>query len=132
MVAVCAPIYYRPEHLWCGREYQAMLSLGEIRRAPSVLPLIVKRFPNYPLPSAVSRLEYFDLANEVTRPNFARCRQFRNAVESIMTRAATVAGALRSNNAVAHPVPPDFQFPQCSAFEDYNAPNQSAPLRSLL
>src|SRR5262249_49373094 len=52
MVAVCAPIYYRPEHPWCGREYQAMLSLSEIRQVPTVLPILVRRFPNYPLPSA--------------------------------------------------------------------------------
>src|SRR5580658_8250951 len=39
MVAVCAPIYYRQEKPWCGREYQAMLSLSETRRAQTVLPM---------------------------------------------------------------------------------------------
>ncbi len=31
MIAICAPMYYRREHHWCGREWAAMEHLGTAR-----------------------------------------------------------------------------------------------------
>jgi hypothetical protein len=130
MVAICAPIYYRAEHRWCGQEYEAMLSLGRHRQVGTVVPLIVRKFQRYPLPQAVAGLQFFDLVDELTRyPNYHRRRPFQQAIDQIIDRLVNVATALRANNAAADALPGGYRFPQISAFDDYDGPVQSAPLR---
>jgi hypothetical protein len=131
MVAICSPIYYHPEHRWCGREYQAMSSLDQIRGVSSILPILVRKFPNHPLPKVVADLTYCDLVAETTRDRrFVDRQPFRQMVGGLMQRASEVGSALRENNIVADPARLGFQFPAASAFDDYNAPVQIAPLRS--
>jgi hypothetical protein len=122
-VAVCAPVYYRQEHKWCGREYQAMLALRRLRQAGAVVPLIVRKFKNYPLPEPIAETNYFDLVDEVkTYQNFVRRQKFQNVIDQILELTFTTAVRLRENQANAEPIHPDFQFPEASAFDDYDSP----------
>jgi hypothetical protein len=64
MVAICAPIYYRPEHNWCGLEWAAMEQLSSTRLRghdfKTIIPVMVRK--SDPLPSVVSRVQYIDLS----------------------------------------------------------------------
>jgi hypothetical protein len=128
MVAVCAPIYYEQTHKWCGLEYQAMLSLGQIRGISAVLPMVVRRFKDYPLPEAVKQLQYIDVTVESTKdPGYFNRPKFDKVLDDIVDRLVNVATTMRDNNVKANAE--HFNFPDRSAFEDYNGRRQSAPLR---
>jgi hypothetical protein len=130
LVAVCAPIYYRQEHHWCGREYKAMQTLTSLRKGGAVFPLIVRKFRDYPLPAAVSAVQYVDLVREAnTYANFTRRARFQKAVDEILELVVSVATALRAKEAIADPLSYGFEFPQNSAFDDYNGPAEPVPLR---
>lgn len=132
MAAVCTPVYYRHEHKWCGFEYQAMLTLGRIRNVSALVPIVVRKFPQHPLPAAVSDLQYIDLVDELTLyRNFRQRRHFQTAIDAILRRMTSVAMQLREHDARADSIPGDYSFPSSSAFDGYASPRQPAPLRSL-
>jgi len=131
LVAVCAPIYYRQEHRWCGLEYEAMLRLRQLRGAGAVLPLLVRKFETYHLPRAIADVQYFDLVDELkTYGHFTRRPKFQQIIQQILKETVVAGEALRMNQATADPLPPNFQFPVTSAFNDYDPPRESIPLRS--
>jgi len=106
-----------------------MLSLLRWRQAGAVIPLLVRKFPDYPLPPAIGKIQYFDLVDEVkTYRNFARRARFQQVVETIIKLTAQVGNDLKRREAA--PSPPDFQFPDDSAFDDYDPPGELPPLRS--
>jgi len=81
MVAICAPIYFRSEHRWCGVEWASMAQLGECRLASDVtyttiIPLMVRMVKPYPWQDnskSESKIQCID----VSRQNLRDCKQDR-------------------------------------------------------
>lgn len=131
MVAICAPVYFRTEHYWCGLEWASMDQLGR-RRLPDVtyapiIPLMV-RVPD-PLPWAAGKIQFIDVSRVTIKGRkYFRTDEFRTKIDSVVRRIEEIAVGLWENEAVANCE--IFQFPTVSAFANYLAPTQSFPLVS--
>jgi hypothetical protein len=131
MVAICAPIYYRPEHLWCGLEWAAMeqLSLTRLQGKgfKTIIPVMVRK--SDPLPTAVSRIQYIDVSRvTIQGRRFFKQIEFRSKIQEIVTRIEQIAEELwRSKSRAECDI---FQFPTESAFAEYIHPTQAFPLVS--
>jgi hypothetical protein len=129
MVAICAPIYYRPEHQWCGLEWAAMEHLSSIRLPgrdlTAIIPVMVRR--SDPLPSAISGVQYIDFSRvTIQGRRYFTFPEFRRKIHQIVTHIELVAEELWRNNSRANC--DLFQFPSKSAFSDYTVPAQRFPL----
>lgn len=132
MVAICAPMYYHPDHRWCGQEWAAMEELGRCRLgdlgSASVVPLIFRRRGS--LPQAVERHQYIDISGqEVRGPAYYRTQEFRRVIVSVVETVLDVAELLREHN--SRPGCEDFTLPDQSAFDDYVPPPQPSPFRRM-
>jgi hypothetical protein len=130
MVAICAPIYYRPEHLWCGLEWAAMQQLSS-NRLPSVelqaiIPVMVRK--STPLPSAVSKVHCSIDISRVTLQGrrFFASQEFRAKVNEIVNLIEQIAMELY--NARSRANCEMFEFPTVSAFAEYAPPAQAFPI----
>jgi hypothetical protein len=131
MVAICAPIYYRPEHGWCGREWAAMEKMSA-KRLPgqafsSIIPLMYKK--SDPLPPAVSRIQYIDVSRVILlgRRYYSQ-PEFRGKIQQIVARIEQIAEEIFKNRTQAESE--TFTFPAESAFLQYSPPAQPFPLLS--
>jgi len=120
MVAICAPIYYRSEHIWCGLEWAAMEHLSSRRlqgkNFKAIIPLMVRK--SDPLPTAVSAVQYIDLSKITTRGrDYFKAREFRQNVQEIVSRIEQVAEELcrSKSKSDCH----TFDIPAKSAFSDH-------------
>ncbi len=129
LVAVCAPVYYKPSHKWCGLEWAGMQNLGE-KRLPkedfhTIIPIMVRK--NDPLPDPVSKIQYFDFSRVLTLGvKFFDTSEYRVMVEGIRRRIEQVAIALKNNESLADCE--EFSLPSESAFTKYNVKKQHPPL----
>lgn len=129
MVAICAPIYYRPEHRWCGLEWAAMEHLGSSRLRgrdfKAIIPVMVRM--SGPLPTAVSRIQYIDFSGVTTLGRrYFSVKEFRLKIQEIVRRIEQIAEELWRSESMADCEM--FQFPRESAFSDYPMPAQNFPL----
>jgi hypothetical protein len=131
MVAICVPMYYRPEHLWCGLEWAAMEQLS-LTRLPgkdfkTIIPLMVRLSDS--LPKVVSRIQYIDVSRVMLQGRrYYNQREFRGKIHEIVTRIEQIAEELwRSKSRAECDL---FQFPKESAFAEYVLPAQGFPLVS--
>jgi len=130
MVAICAPIYYHPEHPWCGLEWAAMDGLNTQRipgaRFHSIIPVMVRKSDI--LPDAVSRLQHLDVSGVFTiGRRYFSTKDFRRQLGEIVQRIETVADAVAHQKAVAGC--DQFEFPKESAFSGYTKTTQPFPFR---
>jgi hypothetical protein len=131
MVAICAPIYYRPEHDWCGLEWAAMeqLSLCRLRGSEfrAIIPVIVRK--SEPLPAAVAGVQYIDLSRvTLLGRRYFTFPEFRKKIQVIVGQIEQIAEELWRSDARANC--DSFQFPTKSAFADYSIPPQRFPIVS--
>lgn len=130
MVAICAPIYYHPKHLWCGLEWAAMDVLNN-QRIPgcefhSIIPVMVRKSDT--LPAAVSQLQYVDVSGVFTTGRrYFKTKEFRQKLGEIVERIERVADALAIKNAITGC--DEFNFPKKSAFSKFGKVPQPFPLR---
>lgn len=128
MIAVCAPIYYHPEHKWCGLEWAAMESLSDRRlrgkNYKSIIPVMVRKSDI--LPTAVSRIQYIDFSRVTLRRGCYSCREFQERVEQIVERVREIIIELGQSRIRADCE--QFSFPSTSAFADYATPEKDFPL----
>jgi TIR domain len=127
MVAICAPIYYRPEHIWCGREWAAMEKISDLRLRgkdfKTIIPLMY-RDDGY-LPASVSKIQPIDVSRVINLGRrYYSLKEFREKVLQIVTKIERIAETLCANQTRAECEA--FQFPQ-SAFLQYSAPNPTFP-----
>jgi hypothetical protein len=131
MVAICAPIYYRPEHGWCGREWAAMEKMSA-KRLPgqtfsTIIPLMYKK--SDPLPPAVSRIQYVDVSRVILQGRrYYSQPEFRGKIQQIVGRIEQIAEEIFRNRTQAESE--TFPFPEESAFLEYSPPAQQFPLLS--
>jgi hypothetical protein len=131
MVAICAPIYYRPEHRWCGLEWAAMEHLGSTRLRgcdfKAIIPVMVRK--SDPLPQVVSKIQYIDVSRMTLQGRrYFAYPEFRRKIAEIVVRIEQIAEELWRGQCGA-----DcdlFQFPTESAFSDYSVLTQRFPLVS--
>jgi hypothetical protein len=131
MVAICAPIYFRTEHHWCGLEWASMAKLGDCRLPnvtyTTIIPLMVRK--SEPLPWTENKIQYIDVSRvTLMGPRYFSTKEFRNKVNGVVDRIETIAeelwqGKVRADCDL-------FQFPTQSAFARYSAPAQPFPIVS--
>jgi hypothetical protein len=131
MVAICAPIYYRPEHYWCGREWAAMEHLSAARLPgcdfKAIIPVMVRKSDS--LPQVVSKIQYIDVSRMTLQGRrYFAYPEFRHKINEIVVRIEQIAEELwRGQRGSDCDL---FQFPTESAFSDYNVLPQRFPLVS--
>jgi hypothetical protein len=131
MVAICAPIYYRPEHKWCGLEWAAMERLSSARLQgcdfKAIIPVMVRK--SDPLPQVVSNIQYIDVSRVTLQGRrYFAYPEFRRKINEIVARIEQIAEELfRSQRRADCDL---FQFPAESAFSDYSVLPQRFPLVS--
>ena len=131
MVAICAPIYYRPEHQWCGLEWAAMEQISSSRLPgndlKTIIPVMVRK--SDPLPTAVSGIQHIDISRATLQGRrYYTFPEFRSKIQAIVGQIEQIAEALwRSDSRADCDL---FQFPTKSAFADYSVPVQRFPLIS--
>jgi hypothetical protein len=131
MIAICAPVYFRSEHYWCGLEWASMYQLGQAR-LPNVtyvpiIPLMV-RVPD-PLPWGAGKIQFVDVSRVTIKGRkYFRTDEFRTKIDLVVKRIEEIAEGLWQNRAVANC--DLFQFPTVSAFSNYTVSAQSFPLVS--
>jgi hypothetical protein len=128
MVAVCAPIYYHPDHRWCGLEWAAMQSLSRSRLPnedfTTIIPVIIRKSDS--MPRAVSAIQYIDFSNVTIRARrYYTTQEFRSKTSEIVERIEEIARALVRNR--SRTGCKDFDFPTEPAFSDYAAPAKRFP-----
>ena len=132
MVAICAPIYFRSEHHWCGLEWASMEKLADCRLPKSaeyttIIPLIVRK--SDPLPWEAAKIQYIDVSRlSLLGRRYFSTPDFRVKVRAIVVHIEKVAEELWRNRVHAHC--DSFAFPTESAFLNYDAPQQRFPLVS--
>jgi len=131
MVAICAPIYYRPEHHWCGLEWAAMEHLSSLRLGAcdfkAIIPVMVRK--SDPLPNAVSRIQYIDVSRVTLQGRrYFAYPDFRQKVNEIVIRIEQIAEELWRGRHRAECDAPN--FPTVSAFSDYITPAVRFPILS--
>ena len=131
MIAICAPIYYHPDHKWCGLEWAAMEALSDRRlqnvNYKSIMPVMIRK--SDPLPNAISRVQYIDFSRATLQgPRYYKYAEFRQNLEKIVQRIREIILELGQCQTVAGCE--DFVFPGNSAFDDYATPKQGFPLIS--
>jgi hypothetical protein len=131
MVAICAPIYFKPKHHWCGLEWASMAKLGDCR-LPSctyttIIPLMVRE--SKPLPWASAKIQHIDVSRSaLVGPRYFSSMEFRTKINEIVDRIETIAEELWRRKARAEC--DLFEFPTQSAFAQYSAPAQPFPIVS--
>ncbi|HEY6272509.1 MAG TPA: toll/interleukin-1 receptor domain-containing protein [Terriglobales bacterium] len=131
MVAICSPMYYRPEHRWCGLEWAAMEHLSSTRLHgcdfKAIIPVLVRK--SDPLPPIVSKIQYIDVSRVTLQGRrYFAYPEFRRKINDIVVRIEQIAEELwRGQRKADCDV---FQFPTESAFSDYSDPAQRFPLVS--
>ena len=131
MVAICAPVYFRSEHYWCGLEWASMHELGQ-KRLPKVdySPIIalMVRVPD-PLPWPAGKIQFIDVSRVTIKGRkYFSTDEFRTKIDSVVRRIEEIAEGLWKNEAISNCEM--YQFPEVSAFANYAAPAQSFPLVS--
>jgi len=129
MIAICAPIYYRPEHRWCGLEWAAMEHLSSSRLQnqdlKAIIPLMFRKVE--PLPPVVSRIQHIDISKvSLQGRRYFNNPEFRAKIQQMANRIELIAEELWRGRSKA-----DcdlFQFPDESAFSAYNLPSETLPL----
>ena len=129
MVAISVPMYYRPEHVWCGLEWAAMADLASRRLREkhfnAIIPLMVRKCE--PLPEAASAIQYIDFSKlTVMRRRFYRDQEFTLKVQQIVSRIEQVAEELWASKARADC--DQYSFPEKSAFHNYGGAASRHPL----
>jgi hypothetical protein len=130
MVAICAPIYYRAEHEWCGREWAAMEMISDLRLHgkdfTTIIPLMYKL--SDPLPAPVSRIQYIDVSRVILLGRrYYSLNEFRGKIQQIVTKIELIAEELCRSQTRAEC--DAFQVPP-SAFRQYAAPPPAFPILS--
>jgi hypothetical protein len=131
MVAVCAPMYYHPQHRWCGLEWEAMRVLGGSRLQGntfgSIIPVVARI--RGPLPDAVTKIvQYHDFSDVMTySASPYRTNEYKQMIGTIADRIVDVAEAIAVNERT--PDCEQFQFPDVSAFDGYMPREQPSPFR---
>jgi hypothetical protein len=129
MVAICAAIYYHPDHEWCGLEWAAMDNLGEMRfpgdKLLTIVPVMVKI--EKPIPPTVERPQWVNISGLMTgRRRFRPTDRFNNIIYTqVVSHIEAVAQAIRQNEVktdCAH-----FSFPDKSAFAEWQLVGQLPP-----
>lgn len=132
MIAVCAPIYYDRDKPFCGREFNSMSLVGQHRLAPTIVPVLVRKSKRCPLPRAISELQYIDVVAETLNcRDYHRRPPFLTKMNILFDRVVDVANQLYDSRARAHPSPNEFRIGEESAFDDYDLPDESMPLRGM-
>jgi hypothetical protein len=129
MVAICAGIYYHPDHLWCGLEWAAMDDLGK-KRLPenkllAIIPVMVKI--EKPIPPTVERPQWVDISGMIAqKPQFRPSNDFKRIIiRQVVRHIEDVAEAIFRQGIktdCAH-----FTFPNKSAFADWQPVSQAPP-----
>ena len=89
MIAICAPVYFRSEHHWCGLEWASMYQLGQAR-LPNVtyvpiIPLMV-RVPD-PLPWGAGKIQFIDVSRVTIKGRkYFRTDEFRTKIDLVVKR----------------------------------------------
>ena len=131
MVAICAPIYYHPKHIWCGKEWAAMERLSQ-KRIPAedfglVIPIIVRM--SDPIPQPVSKIQHFDLSRVTTSTrHFYKTKEFKLKIRAVVERIEQIALAIARNQAKTDCG--RFRLPAHSAFSKYQPKPRPFPLRT--
>jgi hypothetical protein len=130
MVAICAPIYYHPEHAWCGREWAAMdgLSRRRLENAPfrAIIPIIMRERDN--LPEPVAATQYVDFSREAVQGRrFYSTREFRAKMVQVVDRIEQVARVIVGSGMRANC--DAFVIPEESAFAATEIKPQQFPFR---
>jgi hypothetical protein len=130
MVAICAPVYYHPDHEWCGREWAAMEMISDLRLRgkdfKTIIPLMYK--VSNPLPPAVSNIQYIDVSRVfLLGRRYYNLTEFRAKIQQIVTSIEKIAEELWRSQTRADCEA--FQIPP-SAFLQYAAPPAAFPILS--
>jgi hypothetical protein len=129
MVAICAGIYYHPSHRWCGLEWAAMDALGRRRLRDSdllaIFPLMLKRERSLP-PAAVRIPQWADVSGAALSRRYYRTKSFYRSIEDVVAHIERVAEAIQARNEGCGCG--QFDFPQKSAFADWQSQGQDFPL----
>lgn len=120
MVAVCAPIYYHPDHKWCGLEWATMQLLSDARLHgvdfKAIIPIMVRK--SDPLPTVFSTIQYSDFTGMTTRSHYYfLTTEFRSKAEQIVENIQRVAQTIREKG--AEPNCDTFAYPTVSAFDGF-------------
>lgn len=131
MVAICTPMYYHPQHRFCGLEWAAMEQLSRIRLVhqdyKAIIPVIHTR--SDPFPEIMSPTQYIDISRIVSLSRaYHRRNEFRQKCLEIVNRIGEIATALVNEEITANCE--QFSLPDSSAFEDYMAEPKPFPFRS--
>jgi len=128
MVAICAGIYYHPSHRWCGLEWAAMDALGRRRLRNSdllpIFPLMLKRERS--VPPAVRTPQWADVSGAALSRRYYRTKSFYRSIEDVVGHIERVAEAIQARNERCGCG--QFDFPQTSAFAEWQAQGQEFPL----
>lgn len=132
MIAICAPIYYHPDHSWCGLEWAAMDCLCDLRLPGrdfrTIIPLMVRE--EVPLPEPVSKTQYINISRVMLQGRrYYKTLEFRRRIEEITRHIEKVAFAIRDND--ARPDCEAFAFPEISAFANWQPAIQLPPFRNI-
>jgi hypothetical protein len=131
MVAICAPIYYRQEHKWCGYEWAAMQRLSTIRLPGegyhAIIPILLKQ--SDPIPAAVRAIQYIDITHVlISGRRYYNTQEFRNYIYQIVDKIEKIAIAIAKHRAMADCN--GFRFIEENPFADYFPTEQPLPFRS--
>jgi len=130
MVAICAPIYYHPDHKWCGLEWATMQLLSDVRLKgvdfKAIIPVMIRK--SDPLPAVFSRIQYADFTAMTTRSHYYFfSTEFRNKAEQIVNNIQRVAATIRKN--LAQPDCENLAYATVSAFDGYTPAPPAFPFR---
>lgn len=130
MVSLCAPIYYHPDHRWCGLEWAAMENLSNERLSnvtfKSIIPVLIKK--DNDLPDEVREIQFIDLSPVIVRGRYYfRSHDFQNKIKEIVERIELIAKAIAENQCIANCQ--EFVMPNNPAFINHITPDQDFPFR---
>jgi hypothetical protein len=119
LVAVCTPVYFHPDHEWCGREWAAMTELSKKRLGDtsvrSTLPVFMRKPEGIPEP--VAQVQYIDLSAVATlREDYDRSAEYEQRVQEIVREILLIARLVKKRQIRARCKRRDFQIPPDSAF----------------
>jgi len=128
MVAILAPVYLEADHDWCGREWAAMASLGELRLPNSeIQPIIPVFFRQTDLPRSAGARQPIDLSRvSLKGRRFYSTDEFRAAMLRIVDQIIAIARLIHENQIRA--AAEEFVMPDRSAF--VQSPLPVPPLRA--
>ena len=135
MVAVCAPVYFHPEHRYCHLEWTAMSKLSKKRfpdkKIHTIIPILLKEMRPWPEPILKMKIQCYDFSRVMTLGRaYYEQPEYREKKNEIVERIVSICNKLSENEREANCQ--DFSLPKkpLSSFNyKKEQPKQQAPFR---